>query len=272
MHSKWLVQLDPYLVERRLANIDAIVGNSEYVTEAIRERFPSHASRCDTVFNGVDTEAFCPLKNDSSCSVSSDVVYVGRLSPEKGVHVLLDAFEKVSASRPGTHLQLIGGHYVAPIDIIVNIDDDPMVRELGRFYGKESYTEFLQRRLLGLGTNATCLGPIPGGALANCLRRAVFLVAPSLFETFGMPVIEAMATGLPVIASRVGGLPELVVNNKTGLLVGADDPVALAQAMLCLLDDRASVRSMGTAGRLRAKQLFAWDKTVGKLQSLYSAL
>jgi glycosyltransferase involved in cell wall biosynthesis len=273
MHAKWLVQLDRDLLKPRLADVDAIVGNSEYITKAIQSRFPDHASQCATVFNGVDIDAFCPPTNDGFCSKRALIVYVGRLSPEKGVHVLLDAFERVLAVRTTTHLQLIGGPYVAPSDVIVDIDDDPRVRELSRFYRNENYVEFLRRRLrMGLDSRVTCLGTVSHDELANNLRPATLLVAPSLFETFGMPVAEAMATGLPVVASRVGGLPELVVDGKTGLLVDADDSGALAQAMLHLLNDRTSAESMGRAGRLRAEQLFAWERTVAKLRSVYEAL
>jgi glycosyltransferase involved in cell wall biosynthesis len=228
---------------------------------------------CDVCLNSPDIDAFCPPANGAFCSKRGHIVYVGRLSPEKGVHVLLDAFEKVLAVRPDTHLQLIGGPYVAPIDVIVNIENDPTVRELSRFYGNESYTEFLQRHLrMGLDTKVTCVDTMRHDELANYLRDTALLVAPSLFETFGMPVAEAMATALPVVASRVGGLPELVVDKQTGLLVDPDKPSVLAEAVLGILDDRASAQSMGKAGRSRAEQLFSWDKTVTKLQSLYVAL
>jgi glycosyltransferase involved in cell wall biosynthesis len=273
MHSNWLVQLDRGLLERRLDDVDAIVGNSDYVTNAVRKRFPNRAPRCDTVFNGVDIDAFCPSVDGAFCSKRAPIVYVGRLSPEKGVHVLLDAFEKVLTARPCTDLQLIGGPYVAPVDIIVNIENDPMVKRLSRFYGDQNYTEFLQRRLrTGLDSKVTCVGAMRHEELINYLGRGALLVAPSLYETFGMPIVEAMAAALPVVASRVGGLPELVVDKETGLLVTPDEPAALAEAMLRILDDRASAQSMGKAGRLRAEQLFAWDKTVAKLQSLYAAL
>lgn len=272
MHSDWLVQLDRYLLEPRLADTDQIVGNSEYVTEAIRKHFPNHALRCDTVYNGVDIDAFYPPAKDAFCSKRDLIVWVGRLSPEKGVHVLLDAFEKVLAVRPSARLELIGGPYVRPIGE-VNIHHNPMVRKLNRFYGKESYIEFLERRLrMGLDTKVSRVGTLRHKELTDRLRGMALMAMPSLFETFGMPVAEAMATALPVVSSRVGGLPELVADEKTGLLVDPDDPQGLAEAMLRLLNDRALAQAMGKAGRLRAEQLFAWDRTVAKLQSLYSAL
>jgi glycosyltransferase involved in cell wall biosynthesis len=272
MQIDWLVQLDPYALEARLADADAIVGISESVTEAIRKRFPNYALRCDTVFSGVDIDAFYPPANDAFCSKRDLIVWVGRLSPEKGVHVLLDAFEKVLAVRPGTRLELIGGPWVRSVDEI-NIHHDPRVRKLNRFYGKESYIDLLQRRLrMGLDTKVSRVGVLRHEELSDRMRAAALMVMPSLSEPFGMPVAEAMATGLPVVASRVGGLPELVVDGKTGLLVDPDDPAALAEAILRLLNDRALAQAMGKAGRLRAEQLFTWDQTVARLQSLYSEL
>jgi starch synthase len=98
------------------------------------------------------------------------------------------------------------------------------------------------------------------------------VVAPSLVESFGMPVAETMASGVPVVASRVGGLPELVIDGTTGLLVDPDNPAALSQAILRILDDRASAQAMGRAGRRRAEKLFAWEKIVETLLALYKEL
>lgn len=273
MHASWLAQLDRSSLEPRLSQTDAIVGNSEYVTTAIRERYPDRAHRCDTVFNGVDANLFYPPAKRAFRSEQDVIVYVGRLSPEKGIHVLLDAFDRVLAFRPNARLELIGGSYVAPIDFIVNVDDDPSVKKLNRFYGKEGYHEFVQRRIrMGLETKVTCVGNLPHEQVADHLRRATLFVAPSLVETFGMPVAEAMATALPVVASRVGALPELIEDKKTGLLVNPDDSSALADAILRLLRDRRSAQELGKAARLRALQLFSWDSSAEKLRRLYARL
>jgi glycosyltransferase involved in cell wall biosynthesis len=273
MHANWLVELDKLSLESRLSQVDAIVGNSEYVTSAIRKHFPHHADRCHTVFNGVDADLFHPPAAHVGYSSQDLIVYLGRLSPEKGIHVLLDAFEKVLTVRPSARLELIGATYVAPIDFIVSVNRDPVVRKLSRFYGKESYEEFLQRRMRkGLATRVTCAGDLAHEDVADHLRLATLLVAPSLSETFGLPVAEAMATALPVVASRTGALPELIEDQKTGLLVNCDDPTALAQAILRLLEDRRSAQELGLAARQRVLRFFTWDKSAEKLRVLYSTL
>jgi glycosyltransferase involved in cell wall biosynthesis len=273
MHAKWLVQLDRRQVERRLANVDAIVGNSEYITNGIRQRFPDRAHQCNAVFNGVDIDVFCPASRDGLCSDDDLIVYVGRLSPEKGIHVLLEAMDKIIAVRPRARLELIGGPHVVPIDLIVAIDDDPTVRDLRRFYGKESYSEYIDRRLRGrLDNNVQRIGSLHHQELRERLRRAAVFVAPSLIETFGMPVAEAMATSLPIVASRVGALSELVENEKSGLLAAPNDPAALANAVLRLLSDRDLAQALGRAARQRAEELFSWEKAVAKLQCLYAGL
>jgi glycosyltransferase involved in cell wall biosynthesis len=269
MHCDWLVQLDYDLINRRLAEVDAIVGTSEYVTRQVRRRFPQHAHRCNTVFNGVDTQAFHPADGDSQPQ-RENLVYVGRLSPEKGVHVLLDSFKEVVRRRPGVALELIGGSGSVPPDFIVNISEDPIVRNLGRFYLNESYTNYLQWQVrTQLSNRVVFTAHLPHDQVTKHLQAATLLVAPSLVETFGMPVAEAMASGLPVVASRAGGLPEVVEDGNTGLLVAPDNPKQLADAVVRMLSDRAAAQAMGRAGRQRAENLFTWDKAVASLRSIY---
>jgi glycosyltransferase involved in cell wall biosynthesis len=272
MHCDWLVQFDRDLINARLADIDAIVGSSEYITRAIRRHFPLHANQCVTIHNGVDIRVFHPATNDSVFD-REHILYIGRLSPEKGVHLLLDALEQVVRTRPNTRLELIGGPGVVPIDFIVNLSDDPIVRKLSRFYRNEDYVDFLRRRVrAGLETRVFFTGQLPHRQLSCSIRGAALVVAPSLVESFGMPVAETMASGVPVVASRVGGLPELVIDGTTGLLVDPDNPAALSQAILRILDDRASAQAMGRAGRRRAEKLFAWEKIVETLLALYKEL
>lgn len=271
MSCDWLAQLDRTLIEPRLKRAEAIIGSSDAVTERIRKRFPNHAHRCMTVFNGVDTEGFSP--GESTGPPGQRVVYLGRISPEKGLHVLFDAFEHVVQRRPDVRLEIIGGAHVPPKDFIVGVCDDPIVKRLSRFYGEESYLRVLQRRLPGGLEKSVCFGgELRHEELSRRLRGAAVLVQPSLVESFGMPVAEAMASGVPVVASRVGGLPELVVDERTGLLVEPDCPIALAHALLRLLENPDLARTMGRAGRLRAERLFSWDRIVDKLQQLYAGL
>lgn len=87
-------------------------------------------------------DAFRPAVNGASGSNRERIVYVGRVSPEKGLHVLLEAFEHVLAKRPNAQLAIVGGAQMVSKEYIVDLTDEPRVRNLDRFYGDESYTGF----------------------------------------------------------------------------------------------------------------------------------
>jgi glycosyltransferase involved in cell wall biosynthesis len=97
-------------------------------------------------------------------------------------------------------------------------------------------------------------------------------VLPSLAEGISNTILEAMASALPVIATDVGGNGELVRDGVTGKLVSADDPVAMATAMLDVMRDPLAARLAGGAGRSRAVAEFSLDGMVGRYQGLYDAL
>jgi len=82
-------------------------------------------------------------------------------------------------------------------------------------------------------------------------------------------IMEAMAAGLPVVSTQIGGIPEMVVENETGLVVPPNDPLALADAMERLLADPALAKKFGQAGRERAGQLFSIEKNVRELLNLF---
>jgi glycosyltransferase involved in cell wall biosynthesis len=273
MSSNWLAQFDNKLIDSRLKNVDAIIGCSEYVTEGIRKRFPHHAQRCVTVFNGVDTGSFVPAEPASRAFNPYQIIYIGRISPEKGLHVLLKAFEHVVKNRPEATLQIVGGPYVAPLDFLGAMAGDPLLQKLSPFYAGPSYVERLRQQIRGVLEGRVFINDeLPHEELRKRIQNAAVLAQPSLVETFGMPVVEAMACGLPVVASRVGGLPELVADGQTGFLVEPDNPLPLAEALLRLIENPELGRTMGRAGRLRAEKLFSWERIVGNLDRVYTAV
>jgi len=109
MQCEWLTQFATAASERRLRGVDLIIGCSDYITDGIKSRFPVIAERCHTVHSGVDTDRFCPAS--VSNNRPAHLLFVGRLSPEKGVHVLIRAFKILATSRPTLHLDLVGGAY-----------------------------------------------------------------------------------------------------------------------------------------------------------------
>lgn len=112
---------------------------------------------------------------------------------------------------------------------------------------------------------------LPGrvGDVAAWLRRATLLVHPVRWEGFGLALLEAMLAAKPVVASAVSSIPEIVVDGETGVLVPADDPQALAQALLELLQDPERGERLGAAGRERALAEFSVDRMASGTLAAY---
>jgi spore coat protein SA len=273
MHADWLIQLDRDQIARRLKLSNVIVGCSDYVTRNIQRRFPEYVERCVTVYNGVDLNSITPGAERLTPSDGPRVVFVGRVSPEKGIHVLIDAFELVLTKCPDAHLEIIGGEYIMPFEYFAWGSDDSMVRGLKRFY-PGSYLEALRHKARrNLEGHVTFLGHLPRAEMIEHVRQADLFVQPSIaVEMFGMAVADAMAAAVPVVATRICGLPEVVADGKTGVLVPPNNPEALADAIIRQLSNFTVSKQMGQAGRARVERLFSWDHTAKTIERVYRAI
>jgi len=110
------------------------------------------------------------------------------------------------------------------------------------------------------------------GDVASLLQEIDVLALPSLWEGFGLVLLEAMAAGRPVVASAVGPIPEVVVDGETGLLVPPGDSGALAEALVLVLQDGALAARLGRAGRARVERCFGLDRMVEQTHALYEEL
>jgi len=275
MRCEWLTQLDRDLMAGYLRHADLVIGCSTHVTDLVRGRFPDLADRCVTVHNAVDAERFEPAGERPDGPPR--LLFVGRVSPEKGVHVLIEAMAAVAAVRPDAHLEIVGGHGQLPRDYLVGVSDDRLVRSLDVFYegdARDVYIGALKRRVdeLGLGGHVTFTGSLPHPEVVERVRGADLLVNPSYSESFGRGPVEAMACGVPVVASRVGGMIDTVDDGATGRLVPVGDAESLADAVLELLADPERRRAMGSAARARVLESFSWDTVSGRLEGVYGDL
>ena len=267
MHDHSLADFDPALIGPWLEETALILACSRFVAEAIRRRYPAVAARCHELYNGVD-ERFLNVTADPAGSRT--VLFVGRLCPEKGVHVLLSAMQQLSRTEPRASLSLVGPLDLSPKDFVDPHGRDPIFNGLARYYSNPgAYEELIRRQVNGL-SHASLHGRVANSQLGSHYGRAGIFVFPSLWhEPFGIPVIEAMAAGLPIVATRGGALPEVVVDGETGILVERGDSEGLAAAISRLLSDPGLRRRMGAAGRRRVQQLFTWDGSVARLEELY---
>jgi glycosyltransferase involved in cell wall biosynthesis len=275
MHCEWLTQLDASMIEGRLQQTDLVIGCSDYITNKIRIRFPEHADRCQTVFNGVDLARFA-AKNGTGAVQKDDVkrlLFSGRISPEKGIHVLLDAFRQVIKHYPDSLLELAGAVGIAPMKFIVALSDEASVQALATLYEGNDYLTQLKAKLSpDISNRVSFLGFVPHSHLVDNYRRADVLINPSLSEAFGMSLVEAMAVGTPVVAARVGGMVDIVEDGETGVLVEPGNAEALAEGIISIISNPELGKALGQAGQKRVQELFTWEQVTHNLARYYQSL
>ena len=273
MHCQWLEQLDAAVIARRINAADLVLGVSNFIAAGVRQRFPSLAQRCSHLYNGADIALFATPP--SVQPKPKQLLYVGRLAPEKGVHILLDAFHIVLAQHPDAHLKLIGPEMVVSREALFPNCDDPHVLRLDAYFRPGAYAELLRAKVSEFPSGSISFfnEGMKFTDLAPHYHSASLFVFPSVCEeACPLPPIEAMASGLPVVATRDGPFPEIVEHGRSGLLVERSNVQALADAILQLLSRPDLRDAMAQAAFQRASALFSWDRIVEDLIEKYELL
>lgn len=283
VHGDELEYFDAAKTLHRLQAFDAVVTVSEFVSEALRRRFPQYRGSITTIRNGVDIQRFKPVQV-AAPAARKQLLFVSRVSPDKGVHVLARAFEQLVRERDDVELHVIGKPGLLGLGFMRLHFDDPIVAELEDYYGR-GIVSALRKEVLGQRNsyiNSICRnlspqararllwrGTVPLDELVASYSRASLFVLPSLWkETFGIPIVEGMACGVPVVASRCGGIPEIVAEGITGRLVERGDVTNLTRVMREMLDDAEHAKRMGQAGRERVAAAFTWQHASARLQGV----
>lgn len=272
MHCDWLAQLDRDAMSLAVESSDMVVGCSEHVVAAARKRFPE----ADTIFavlpNGAPVAQLAAMNGPRSDRL---VLFVGRVSPEKGVHTLLEAWPKVSELFPDAKLDIVGPAAETPREFLVDLSDDNDVRDLSRFYrGGRCFSGSYHAALQGmipkhLQRTITFVGAESYDQVMKRYSGASVLVNPSLSEAFGMSLVEAQAAGTPVIATRAGGMPEIIEATGGGVVVDKNDPAALADAVIRFLSDRSLSDVVGQRGAQRVSSLYSWTAIADRTKDLH---
>ena len=208
---------------------EVMVPSTSTRTQLIEHGLP--AEKTKPLPRWVDTRQFTPAMRDEGFWKDFGIVdgikflYVGRVSREKNLELLADAFKEILEAGFAAHLIIIG--------------DGP--------YRKE-----MEQKLRG--RPATFAGFLEGDKLSRGYASSDVFVFPSTTDTFGNVVLEAQASGLAVIVSDEGGPKELMRDGVTGIVVRADDKVSLVEAMLFFLRDPEAPRAIGERARLFAEQ------------------
>lgn len=277
MHCDWLVELEPRRVKRWLRAADVICGCSSHVANGVARRFPEHAKRSHAILNGSNPERFVEspdmraranaLRAELGLNGRTVILFVGRVCPEKGVHVLVEAMQRVAEQRDDVVLLVVGGFSQQP--------PSPLwVQRRGEQFAeievlKPDYKNHLERLVGGLGDRVRFLGKLPHEDLPAYYGLADIFVHPAVWqEPFGMTLTEAMGCGLPVVSTRSGGIPEIVVDGETGLLARSGDPETLADAILDLAANPLRRSEMGKRGFERLREKFTWERTARRMEAV----
>jgi len=235
-----------YQAKTAINNADTVVAVSERLKKIILEISPQ-SKNVQVVTNGIDRDWLEHKASASSSQKPLKILFIGRLSIEKGIEELLRAFLLLSTEHADCELVLVGENLMA------------------------SWLEtFLKKNKLQQRVKVT--GAIDHSELPAFYKNASIFVLPSHME--GMPTVmfEAMGIGLPVIISDVGGVSEVIKNNVNGLLIKAGDWKDLYLKLKLLINDEKLRARLGAEARKTVDMHYTWDINAGKMQKIYSEL
>ena len=239
------------------ASAAAVVAVSDGMKVDILAAYPEiPAERVRVIRNGIDTDEYRP---DPQTGVLTRygvdpgrpyVIFVGRITRQKGVPVLLRAAFRLV---PEAQLVLLAGAADTPEQLaeVTELVDGLRASRSGVIWIPEM---------------------LPKPEVIQLLTHATVFACPSIYEPLGIVNLEAMACGTAVVGSRTGGIPEVVADGETGLLVPVGEPEPLADALNVLLRDPDRAEAMGQAGRKRAVSEFGWPAIAAQTADLYAEL
>jgi alpha-maltose-1-phosphate synthase len=260
-----------WLEQTALSNADGIIAVSDFMKKAITGLYGINPDRIRTIPNGVDIEEYRPVSDKAALTAHGInpevpfILFVGRISRQKGIFYLLDALR-----------------YLTKNIQIVLVASDPDTEE----FGTEMAVKIEEIRARTSHTVVWINRFLPRSQIIPLYTNASLFVCPSIYEPFGLINIEAMACGIPVVASAVSGIVDVVVDGQTGVLVPFEptdsqnpaprDPVAfsrsLAEVIDRLLGSPDTIAEMGRKARQRVIDHYNWKRVAERTLDFYQEL
>jgi alpha-1,3-rhamnosyl/mannosyltransferase len=244
-HPRERVWMFEYFVKTRLKYARHMLTISEFIRQEIMDEFKVSASRVSSVPLAPDP-LFAPASPGTVAQVrhryglpEEYLVFVSSLEPRKNIDLLIEA---LAAARMDIPLVLVGWHG----------------------WGEKAWLEKIHKG--SLKNRILFTGHVPDPDLPAMYTGAAALVYPSLYEGFGLPILEAMACGCPVICSNVASMPEAA--GDAALYIDPRDRDSLVHAIDTLVPDTCARQALKTAGLARAAH-FTWEKTASKTMGIF---
>jgi glycosyltransferase involved in cell wall biosynthesis len=273
---------------RYVSHADGAIACSRYVAECILQRAPALRGKVHVAYNGFDPERFRPAPETVA---TRTIMSVGRVTPDKGAHVLVDAFRSIAIDRPDLELVIAGPLWITdPASLLgVGKGHEDEIETLARPNlpsfrkrverklkreppGPSPYRSELERRAGPVLDRVHYAGSLVDDDLPRQLAGCLAFVQPSLVEE-GLPLtsVEAMGCGLPLVASNRGGTQELVEEGGNGFVVPSGDAEALAAALLPIVNDNAVQRRMADRSHSLSRR-YTWAASAEALAGAIDGL
>jgi glycosyltransferase involved in cell wall biosynthesis len=239
------------MMARSLRRAQKIVAVSEATKHDIMDVFQIPPEKIEVIYHGLDESFLEPCIPDDSKNVyrhdkpipENYILFVGMRRPHKNIATLIGAFK------------LVTEHYSSDVHLVI----------VGASYADYHEPERMVEKL-NLQSNVHFLGAVTDGQLRQYYTQALMFILPSLYEGFGLPLLEAMGLGTPVIGSNISSIPEII--GDAGLLCNPNNIEDIAEKIMRLLDDESLRLQLIEMGRNRARQ-FTWETASAKMFEIY---
>lgn len=234
-------------LDLKAASADFIICVSDYTkAQLCRVTDPQYWNRFHVVRCGIDLKAF-PFRTSHPDRTVPRIIFVARLSPEKGHLILLHALKTLRDEGTDIELQIVGA--------------GPFEESIRR-----------QAALLGIDGMIAYTGELPPADVSKLLADADIFCLPSFSEGLPVSIMEAMAIGVPVVSTWISGIPELAINGTTALTVPASNVAALATALKSLANDKELRARLARNARAEVERMHDIETNSTKLFSMFQSV
>lgn len=236
--------LESFLMPRAIKSADYVIAVSNWTGIDIKEHFPlaAHKTKVITGASCFPTPTPTPLHD----TINSYFLFVGTLEPRKNLPLLLAAYKNYTEKHP------------EPI---------PLIIAGGAGWGNIAIKKLVAQH--NLSNQVTLLGQVSEKQLADLYKNAHTLLMPSLYEGFGLPLVEAMSQGVPVITSNLSAMKEICGDG--GILVDPSSITEMSEAMISITTDENIYKKLSISATLQSKK-FCWDTSAARMLKILLSL
>lgn len=252
--------------EKCIRRVKFITTVSRFVETGVKKLYPEAAGKIHTVYSGVDVDRYQPVWSEEATKTRDQlkarygltgknvILFIGRLSPKKGAHILIKAVNQILPSHPDTAIVIVGS----------------------KWYGEnqeDSYVRQIRQMADALDADVIMTGFLPPSeVISHYYLGDVFICASQWREPLARVHYEAMAAGLPIITTDRGGNAEVVKGKGNGIVISEyNHPQAFADAMTYLLEQPDIALEMGKSGRRLAEVKYSWKRVAMELNELFQS-